>query len=455
MSDLIAEKQTLEERYLRQIFIRDQMAEFVKDPFVMTGADGVYYTDIDGKRYLDGIAGIFVASVGHNNRRVIDAIKAQLEIMAFAPVMHGTNVLAVQLANKLAEIAPGDLSAVKFCSGGSEANETAFKMARQYHKLNRQPNKYKVISRYQSWHGGTFGSLSASGLRSRRVDSEPLAAGFVHVFPPYCYRCPFGKEYPSCDITCAGLIEDTIIMEDPETVAAVIVEPIGHTGGMIDPPPDYLPKLREICDRHNVLLIFDEIITGMGRTGELFAAETFGVTPDLICLGKGLSGGYMPLSAVLCRRPIADKFWGDKEVNPGFVSGHTYEGNPIACAAGLATIAEIIEKDLCGNARRVGSHLRKGLEGLRKHGMIGDIRGKGLFLGIEFVRDPVTKEKFSEAIPIATLIGKRALSNGLLLRCDPHWLSLGPPLILTESQADDIVSILDASISEVLDEIKK
>ena len=411
MSDIISEKQTLEERYLRQIFIRDQMTEFVKDPFVMSGSDGVYYTDIDGKRYLDGIAGIFVASVGHNNRPVIEAIKDQLDKMSFAPIMHGTNALAVQLANKLAEIAPGDLSAVKFCSGGAEANETAFKMARQYHKLCGNPNKYKVISRYQSWHGGTMGSLSASGLTSRRVDSEPLAAGFVHVFPPYCYRCPFDKEYPSCNITCAGLIEDTIVMEDPETVAAVIVEPIGHTGGIIDPPPEYLPKLREFCDRHNVLLIFDEIITGMGRTGEMFAADTFGVVPDLICLGKGLSGGYMPLSAVLSRRHIADKFWGDKKTNPGFVSGHTYEGNPIACAAGLATIAEIIEKDLCANARKVGSHLRNGLEKLRKHGIIGDIRGKGMFLGIEFVRDPVTKEKFPDDIPIATLIGKRALKK--------------------------------------------
>jgi len=454
MSDIITEKQTLEERYLRQIFIRDQMAEFVKDPFVMKGADGVYYTDIDGKRYLDAIAGIFVASVGHNNRRVIDAIKAQLDTMAFAPVYHGTNALAIQLANKLAEIAPGDLSAVKFCCGGSEANETAFKMARQYHKLSGHPNKFKVISRYQSWHGGTFGALSASGVRSRRVDSEPLAAGFVHVFPPYCYRCPFGKEYPSCNITCAGLIEDTIIMEDPETVAAVIVEPIGHTGGVIDPPPEYLPQLREFCDRYNVLLIFDEIITGMGRTGELFAADTFGVLPDLICLGKGLSGGYTPLSAVLCRRPIADIFWGDKTTNPGFVSGHTYEGNPIACAAGLATIAEIIENDLCANVRKVGSHLREGLEGLRKHGIIGDIRGKGMFIGVEFVRDLVTKEKFPDDIPIATLIGKRALDKGLLLRFDPHWLSIGPPLILTESQADDIVSIFDESISEVLQEIK-
>ncbi len=453
MNDLITERETLEERYLRQIFIRDQMAEFAKDPFVMTGADGIYYTDIDGKRYLDAIAGIFVASVGHGNRRVIDAIKVQLDTMAFAPVMHGTNALAIQLANKLAEIAPGNINSVKFCSGGSEANETAFKMARQYHKLNGHPNKYKIISRYQSWHGGTFAALSASGLTSRRVDSEPLAAGFIHVFPPYCYRCPFGKEYPSCDLTCAGLIEDTILMEDPETVAAVIVEPIGHTGGIIDPPSEYLPQLRELCNRHNVLLIFDEIITGMGRTGEMFAADTFGVVPDLICLGKGISGGYMPLSAVLCQRQIADKFWGDKTINPGFVSGHTYEANPIACAAGLATIGEIIEKDLCSNTRKIGNYLREGLERLRKHGIIGDIRGKGLFLGVEFVRNPASKEKFENDIPIGTLIGKRALTKGLLTRYDPHWMSLGPPLILTQEQADDIISILDDCIAEVLDEI--
>ena len=445
---LIPPERTIEEQYLRQILVRAQMTSFVKDPLVMARADGVHYWDVGGKRYLDALSGIYVVSVGHNNRRVIDAIKKQMDVLHFSPAMHGTNPLGIQLANRLVDVAPGDLQAAKLLCGGSEATEAAIKMARQYHKLTGSPTKYKIVSRYLSWHGSTFGSLSASGLKSRRSVNEPLAGGFVHVFPPTCYRCPFGKEYPSCELTCATLIEDVIEMEDPDTVAAVMVEPIGHTGGIIDPPEEYLPTLREFCDRHNVLLVFDEIITGMGRTGQMFAADTFGVVPDLLCLGKGLSGGYAPLSALLCRRHIADAFWGDPATNPGFVEGHTYEANPISAAAGLATLAEIVERDLPGNARRVGAHLRQGLEGLRRHGIVGDIRGKGLFLGIEFVRDPDTKEPFD--VPIATLIGRRALQNGLLTRFDPHWLAVGPPLVITEAEANEIVAILDRSMAEVL-----
>jgi adenosylmethionine-8-amino-7-oxononanoate aminotransferase len=234
-------------------------------------------------------------------------------------------------------------------------------------------------------------------------------------------------------------------------VAAVIVEPIGHTGGIVDPPEEYLPLLREICDRHNILLIFDEIITGVGRTGNMFAAQTFGVTPDVLCIGKGLSGGYVPLSAMLCRRPIADKFWGPIAENPGFVEGHTNEGNPISCAAGLAVLQEILERDLCANARIQGERLRGGLDRLaKKHGVIGDIRGKGLFQGIEFVRDPASKHRFDCEPGFGVRVGRRALANGMLTRFDPHWLAIGPPLISTEEQIDEMVAILDRSISEAL-----
>ncbi len=441
-SETITDVQTTEEAFLRQIFVRA--------PLIMSRAEGVYYWDVHGKRYLDALSGIYVVSVGHNNRRVIEAVKRQLDILSFSPVMHGTNPLAVKLANRLVELSPRDLSAVKFFSGGSEATEAAIKMARQYHKLTGNAGKYKVISRYLGWHGSTMGSLSASGIPSRRTMNEPLAAGFVHVFPPTCYRCPFGKEYPSCELTCVHLIGDVMEMEGLETVAAVIVEPIGHIGGVVDPPPEYLPILREICDRHNVLLIFDEIINGLGRTGQMFAADTFGVTPDLLCLGKGLSGGYAPLAALLCHQKIAEAFWGDPVTNPGFVEGHTFEGNPISCAAGLATLDEIVERDLCANARQVGQRLRSGLEQLRRHSVIGDIRGKGLFLAIEFVQNPETKQRFDP--PIGKLVGERALQNGLLTRFDHHWIALGPPLILNEDQADEIVAILDHSLTEVLAE---
>src|SRR5262249_55146288 len=333
--------------------------------------------------------------------------------------------------------------------GAPRAQQAPHHPPRQYHKLTGNPGKYKIIGRYQAWHGSTMASLSASGLKSRRTVNEPLAPGFIKVFPPTCYRCPFGKSYPDCGITCASLINDVIEMEDPATVAAIMVEPIGHTGGIIDPPEEYLPLLREYCDRHNILLIFDEIITGIGRTGQMFAAETFGVTPDVLCIGKGLGGGYAPLSAMICRKPIMDAFWGPVEENPGFVEGHTNEGNPISCAAGLAVLQEILERDLCSNARIQGQRLRAGFQRLaEKHGVIGDIRGKGLLQGIEFVCNRATRERFAD--PIGVKIGRRALENGLLCRFDPHWIAFGPSLVSTAAQIDEMVSILDKSMGEVL-----
>ncbi len=453
--DLITDAQTTEERFLRHIFVRDQMAEWSRRPLVMARADGVCYWDVSGKRYLDALSGIYVVSVGHNNRRVLDAIKKQMDELCFSPPMHGTNPVAVRLANLLAELAPGDLDAVKFQCGGSEVTEAAIKLARQYHRLTGSPGKYKIIGRYLSWHGSTLGALSASGLKSRKTVNEPLAPGFLHVFPPTCYRCPFGKTYPDCGVTCATLVGSVVEMEDPDTVAAVIVEPIGHTGGIIDPPPEYLPILREVCDRYNILLIFDEIITGAGRTGRLFAAETFGVTPDVLCTAKGLSGGYAPLSAMICRRHIADTFWGPVEENPGFVEGHTFEGNPISCAAGLAVLREILERDLCANARIQGERLRAGFQRLaRKYGVIGDVRGKGLLQGIEFVRDPATKEPFPAEAAFGVRVGRRALANGLLCRFDPNWLAFGPPLVVTEEQIEEMLDLLDRSMGEALAELK-
>ncbi len=432
---------------LRQIFVRSQMTEFVDSPFVINRADGVYFWDVDGNQYLDALSGIYVASVGHNNRRVIDAITRQMGELSFAPPMHGTNPAAIRLANRLVELAPGDMAAVKLLSGGSEATEAAIKMARQFHKLRGEATRYKIISRYESWHGSTMGSLSASGLASRRAVNEPLAPGFIHVFPPTCQRCPYGKRYPGCDLTCVSIIGRIIEMEGPETVAAVMLEPIGHTGGVIDPPDEYLPQLREICDRYGVLLIFDEVITGIGRTGNMFAAETFGVQPDLICLGKGISGGYAPLAALMCRKHIADTFWGDPAVNPGFVEGHTFEGNPIASVAGLAVLDEIVERDLIGNARRMGQRLREGLERLRRHRIVGPIRGKGLFLGFDLVADTDGRRLDP---PLGLAVGRRALANGLLTRFDPHWIAVGPPLVIEPQHVDEIVDKLDRSIEEVL-----
>ena len=383
----------------------------------MARAEGVHYWDVDGKRYLDALSGIYVVSLGHGNRRVIEAIRQQLETLHFSPPMHGSNPWAVQLANLLADLAPGDLSTVKFQCGGSEVTEAAIKLARQYHKLTGNPGKYKIISRYQSWHGSTLASLSASGLKSRKTVNEPLAPGFLHVFPPTCYRCPFGKDYGSCGITCATLIGDVIEMEDPATVAAVLVEPIGHTGGVIDPPEEYLPLLREICDRHNVLLIFDEIITGIGRTGRMFAAETFGVLPDVLCLGKGLSGGYVPLSAMICRRPIADAFWGPIAENPGFVEGHTFEGNPVS-RRWLGCPGRDHRARLCWQRAHPGGTLtggagRAGAEVSTSSVMCA---AKGCFKRWSLSATGRTKERFAMgARCLGAGWGRRGLANGMFV----------------------------------------
>src|SRR5262249_41936872 len=298
-----------------------------------------------------------------------------------------------------------------------------------------------------SWHGTPRGALPAPGLTPRRTVREPMAPGFVHVFPPTCYRCPFGKTYPDCGVTCATIVGDVIEMEDPATVAAVLVEPIGHTGGGIGPPAEDLPILLQGSYKDNVLLIVDEIIPGIGRTGRMFAAETFGVTPDVLLVAKGLSGGYAPLSAMICRGPIADAFWGPASENPGFVEGHTFEGNPISRAAGLAVLREVLEHDLCANARKQGQRLREGFGRLaQKYGVMGDVRGKGLLQGVEFVRDVKTKERFPNDMVFGLRVGRRALANGLLCRFDPHWLAFGPPLVVTAEQVDEMVAILDRSI---------
>jgi len=427
-----------------------QMEKFVEDPLVITGADGVWYQDIHGRRILDGISGIFVVTVGHNNRRVIEAMKTQLDTMAFAPPLHATNPAAIELVNRLAEVTPGDLNTVKLLSGGSEATEAAMKLAKQYHRQTGNPHKYKVIARYHGYHGATMGALSATGTPRRKTMFEPTLPGYLHVHPPTCYRCPFEKTHPECEVFCARTIEDMIRMEGPDTVAAVILEPIGNTGGVITPPDDYLPMVREICDRHDVLLIFDEIITGFGRTGQMFAAQTFGVRPDILCMGKGMSSGYIPLAGIAFRDHVAQAFLGRPEDEVEFSHGHTYGGNPLAAAAGLACLNEIVERDLCARAQEMGDYFRGRLESLRDFGIVGEIRGKGLMVGLELVKDPDSKEQFAPGVDFGVQVGKAALEKGLLSRFDPHWIAFAPPLIIGREQIDLLMGILSESIEETL-----
>jgi adenosylmethionine-8-amino-7-oxononanoate aminotransferase len=425
-----------------------QMREFAKDPLVFTGGEGIRLTDTAGRRYIDGLSGVFVTSLGHGNMPVIEAMAAQARQLAFAPPLHSTTVPALRLTEMLLRIAPEGVGAVKFLSGGSEATEAAMKLARQYHQQSGHPRKYKIISRYGAYHGGTMGALSAGGGRERKAVYEPLGVGFIHVHPPYCYRCPFDQTYPECGRTCVGLIERTIEAEDPDTVAAVIVEPISiSSAGFIVPPPDYLGRLRDACTRHDVVLIYDEIITGFGRLGTMFASEYYGAAPDITCCGKGMSGGYAPLAAILIRDRIADTFYGDPEDNRQFHHGHTYAGNPIACAAGVAAVTQLIERDVVGNARRQGERLRARLTDLAKrYSLIGDVRGAGLLQGVEFVRDRATKAAFPARVRPGKIVERAARERGLLLRCGNEFAAVAPPLIVTPPDIDEICAILGDSI---------
>lgn len=429
-----------------------QMRSFIADPLVMARAEGIYYWDVRGKRYIDGLSGIFVVNVGHANPRVLAAMRAQMEQICFAPPLHSTNVAAVELANLVASVTPGDLNTVKLLSGGSEATEAAMKLARQYHRQTGNPLKYKIISLYRGYHGATLGSLSATGVARRKAIFEPVLPGFVHAMPPMCYNCPFGLRYPACGLTCAEQIDHIIELEGPETVAAVIVEPISNTGGITTPPPDYLPRLREICDRRNVLLIFDEVITGFGRTGQMFAAQTFATQPDIICMGKGMGSGYSPLAGIAMRDHVAAAFWGEEGDGIEFSHGHTFGGNPLSSAAGVASIREIVERDLCGNAQRIGDHLRARLTELAHLNVIADVRGKGLLVGIGLARDAAAGVPLPAALRFGQRVGQRAFQRGLIVRADPDWIALAPPLIINQAEADELFNIFaECLTAEVAD----
>jgi adenosylmethionine-8-amino-7-oxononanoate aminotransferase len=449
------ENSQVDSRLLEHMFLDFmQMKEFAKDPIIMKRASGVWYEDVNGKKYLDGISGIFTVNVGHGNRRVIDAMKAQLEEIAFAPPLHSTNARALELTQLVSGLMPGDLHTMKFFSGGSESTEAAMKLARQYHKQTGNPGKYKVISRYESYHGATMGSLAASGVYKRKTPFEPFGPGYVHVFPPTCYRCPYGLEYPDCAVLCATIIEKVVKNEDPSTVSAIIVEPVGNTGGVVTPPPEYFKIIREMCDKYNILLIHDEIITGFGRTGKMFASETFGTTPDIITMGKGMSSGYAPVAAIAFSDRLAKAFFGTAEENRQFNHGHTFGANPLSAAAAIANIHEIRDRDLPEKGRLAGQRIWKRLEEMKSLGVVGDIRGKGLFIGVEFVKDPSTKEQFAEGVNIGLKIGKLALRKGLFLRSDPHWVAFAPPLIISDQEVDTMMDIFSDSVKEVVSTVK-
>jgi len=374
-------------------------------------------------------------------------MRRQMEIMSFAPPLHGIADVTLEFGARLADVTPGDLNFVKPFSGGSESIEAALKFARQYFKQSGHPGKYKFISRYFGYHGGTLGAMSASGTGPRKTPFEPQMAGFLKVFPP-TWRRDYFDSWEECNRFAARMFEDVIRNEDPETVAGILVEPIGNTGGIITPTDEYFQILREIADRYNVLLIFDEIITGYARTGRMFAAQTFGVTPDIICGGKGLSSGAIPLGALMAREGMGDVFRGPAEANVNFAHGHTFAGNPLACAVGMAVLDEIVEKRLDEKARRMGDYLATRLEELRKYGVVREVRGKGMLRGVELARDTTTLEPFPA---LGKALKQTALANGLIMRIDPNWFAVAPALIAEKSDIDELIQRIDRSLGEALE----
>ena len=440
-----------QEKLLRRTFLDyQQTSEFLKHPLVMHKAEGLYYWDVEGKRYFDGIGGIFAATLGHKHPSVMEAMRRQMDQLSFAPPMHGTADVTLDFVEKLGTVTPGNLNYIKPFSGGSESIEAAIKFTRQYFKQTGYPGKYKFISRYLSYHGATSGAMAASGTGARKSRFEPHMSGFLKVFPPTFYRDRFSS-WDECNRFSARSFEDVIVHEDPDTVAGIILEPVSNTGGVITPTREYFQIIRETCDRYNVALIFDEIITGYGKTGSMFAAQTYEVTPDIICGGKGLSSGAIPLGAMIVREDMAESFYGAVEDDVHFAHGHTYAGNPLACAVGIAVIDEIVEQQLPRRASTLGDYLAAKLERLKEFGVVREVRGKGLLRGVELVRDTGTMEPFPE---LGRALKRTALENGLIMRVDPTWFAVSPALIAEESDIDEMCELIGKSLTDALERVE-
>lgn len=412
-------------------------------PVVLVKGKGALVTDATGKEYIDAFAGLWNINVGYGRAELAEAAAAQMRDLGFSSGYAGTsNIPGILLAERLAKMAPGDLKATFFTTGGAESNEAAFKIARFYWKMVGRPDKVKVIGRQKGYHGLTAGAMSATGMRTFWRYFDPIQAGFYHIPIHYCFRCPFHKSYPECGVVCADALEQQILAEDPETVAAFIAEPVAGTGGVLVPPPEYFPKIREICDRYDVLFIADEVITGFGRTGKMFGLENWGVVPDMMSFAKGITSGYQPLGGVMMREKIFRIF----QELPGdviFSHGYTYSQHPVCCAVALRNLDIIEQEGLVENAKAMGERLAAGLKKLETLPLVGDVRTMGLMAGIELAGD-----KQGAPCPPGAIakVQQYTESHGLIHRTRDDSIMLAPPLVVTENQIDTIVNILGEAI---------
>ena len=418
------------------------------EPTVYVSGEGVRVTDSEGNTSIDAMSGLWLKNIGYGRKEVADAAYEQMLKLTYMP-MGTTTEPTIRLAEKVAEITPGDLSRSFFTSGGSESIETAIKLARAYFKRVGEPGRIKFISRKDSYHGATAGAMALGGNHLYpRMDYEPLMPATFHVPQPNFYRCEYNSQTPEeCGERSVKAIEDTIKFQGPETVAAVFAEPVSSPMGAVVPPDNYWPLLREVCDRYGVLLVADEVITGFGRTGKMFACDHWGVTPDMMTVAKGITSGYIPMGGTITRKEIADAFVGNQRVS--FRHVITFGGHPVAAAAALRNIQIMEDEDMVGNSARMGAYLLDGLKELQeKHEMIGDVRGLGLMCGLELVKDRETKEIYPAEAALGSRLTAGFQANGLHLRGGDN-MNVAPPLCVTSSEIDEIITIMDKVFTEV------
>jgi len=430
--------------------------QITNPPIKAVSSDGCYIIDENGKQYFDGSGGAAVSCLGHGDPDVIKAVQDQTSKMAFAHTGFFSSDPAEELAELLIDNAPGELDRVYFVSGGSEAIEAAIKLARQFHIENGEPSRHHIIARKQSYHGNTLGALAAGGNKWRRNQFEPILIDVSHISPCYEYVDKL-KEETSFDYgqRVAQELEDEILRLGSDKVMAFIVEPVvGATMGAVPAVPGYFKKVRNICNKYGVLLILDEVMCGMGRTGHLFASEFDEIAPDILCIAKGLGAGYQPIGAMLCSKDIYDRLG---KGSGFFQHGHTYMGHPVACAAGLAVLKAILNRKLLSSINNKSNQLFNCLKTQLEHPNIGDIRGRGLFIGIEIVKNIETKKPFDPNLKVAASIKNAAFEAGLICypmsgTRDGKWgdhILLAPPFILNENQIIELVNKLSIAIESV------
>lgn len=424
-------------------------------PLCIEGGEDVYVTDSRGNRYLDGQGGLWNVNAGHGRAEIKQAIVEQLDKLSYYSAFGNTTTMpSIALAELMCRFTANEgMKRVFFSSGGSEAVEAAIKLTRQFWRLSGQPDRTKFISLRNAYHGVTLGALSLIGKTVYREHYEPLLPGFYQIESPFLYRNPFTSNPIELGKICADLLEREIIYQGPNKVAAFIAEPIQGAGGVIVPPANFWPLVRNVCDRHGVLLISDEVVTGFGRSGSMFGCRRYGVKPDIMTFAKGINSGYVPLGATMINERVAQAFETDDESEftpKAFMHGNTYAGHPLACAAGIANLRIVEQENLPANAGEVGKYFLDRLNEIApRHRNIGDVRGMGLMIGIELVADKKTKRPFELSERFGLRIWERCVEKGVLIRNLADTFIISPPLTLQKQHVDEMVDVFDSAITAV------